>query len=67
MNETIRRRLEHLISDNGSFQAGQQEERKRLQRVIDIRIDQLRSAPLPHVNAICTELLRIRQQLDQCH
>lgn len=64
MTDSIRRRLESLITDSGMFRAGQQEERLRLCRLIDVRIDTLRSrGSVPHVSARCEELLRIRQAL----
>jgi len=67
MTDPIRAKLEALISDSGMFNAGQQEERHRLQLLIDCRIDELRSAgSVPHVSAVCAELLRIRQALDPC-
>jgi hypothetical protein len=65
--DQIRAKLEALISDSGMFGAGQQEERRRLQLLIDCRIDELRTAgSVPHVSAICAELLRIRQALEPC-
>jgi hypothetical protein len=67
MTDSYRARLERLISDSGTFQAGQQEERRRLQLLIDCRIDELRLAgSVPHVSAVCAELLRIRQALEPC-
>ena len=64
MTDSIRRRLESLISDSGMFRAGQQDERLRLCHLIDMRIDTLRSlGSVPHVSARCEELLRIRQAL----
>ena len=38
---TIRNRLEQLLTDSGAYQQGRQDERERLQHLIDIRIDQL--------------------------
>lgn len=67
MTNPIRAKLEALISDSGMFHAGQIEERQRLQLLIDARIDELRSAgSVPHVSAICAELLRIRQSINPC-
>ena len=67
MSNTIRARLERLLTDNVSFQAGQEEERHRLQMLLDARIGELRdSCGVPHVTAICNELLRIRQALEPC-
>jgi hypothetical protein len=49
------------------FNAGQLEERRRLQLLITARIDELRGAgSVPHVSAVCAELLRIRQALEPC-
>jgi len=62
----IRQRLEQLLTDSGTYRQGQQDERQRLQRLIDIRVDQLNSITgLRFRQQICEELLRIRQQLDQ--
>jgi hypothetical protein len=67
MTDHIRAKLEALISDSSMFNAGQLEERRRLQLVIAARMDELRSGPtVPHVSAICAELLRIRQALEPC-
>jgi len=67
MTDHIRAKLEQLISDSSMFNAGQLEERRRLQLLIDCRIDGLRSGPtVPQVSAVCAELLRIRQALDPC-
>jgi hypothetical protein len=67
MSDHIRAKLEALISDSGMFNAGQLEERRRLQLLITARIDELRSAgSVPQVSAICAELLRIRQALEPC-
>jgi hypothetical protein len=67
MTDHIRAKLEALISDSGMFNAGQQEERRRLQLLITARIDELRGAgSVPHVSAVCAELLRIRQALEPC-
>lgn len=67
MADHIRAKLEQLISDSSMFNAGQLEERRRLQLLIDCRIDELRSGPtVPQVGAVCAELLRIRQALDPC-
>ena len=67
MTDHIRSKLEALISDSSMFNAGQAEERQRLQMLITARIDELRSAgSVPHVSAVCAELLRIRQALEPC-
>jgi hypothetical protein len=64
MTDDIRAKLEALISDSGMFNAGQQDERLRLCRLIDIRLDQLRQLPShTHVAARREELLSIRQAL----
>lgn len=67
MTDHIRAKLEALLSDSGMFNAGQLEERHRLQMLITARIDELRGAgSVPHVSAVCAELLRIRQALEPC-
>jgi hypothetical protein len=58
----IRHRLEQLLADSGAYQQGRQDERERLQRLIDVRIDQL--ATLPRTQQLCAELLHIRQLLE---
>ena len=64
MTDLIRAKLEALICDSGMFKAGQQDERLRLCRLIDIRLDQLRQLPShAHVAARREELLSIRQAL----
>jgi len=61
-----RKRLEQLLTDSGTYRQGQQDERERLQKLIDIRIDQLGGIiGLRYRQQICEELLRIRQQLEQ--
>lgn len=61
----IRQRLEQLLTDSGTYRQGQQDERQRLQKLIDLRIDQLNSITgLRFRQQICEELLRIRQQLE---
>jgi len=64
MGDDIRGKLEALITDSSMFHAGQQDERLRLCRLIDIRLDQLRQLPShAHVAARREELLSIRQAL----
>ena len=64
MGDLIRAKLEALISDSGMFNAGQQDERLRLCRLIDLRLDQLGQLPgHAHVAARREELLSIRQAL----
>jgi len=64
MSDHIRAKLEALISDSGMFHAGQQDERLRLCRLIDIRLDDLSNlASHPHISARREELLNIRQAL----
>jgi hypothetical protein len=64
MGDHIRAKLEALISDSGMFNAGQQDERLRLCRLIDIRLDDLRKlARGPIISARREELLSIRQAL----
>lgn len=58
----IRHRIEQLLSDTGAYQQGRQDERERLQRLIDARIDQLTT--LPRTQQLCAELLHVRQLLD---
>jgi len=61
----IRQRLEQLLTDSGTYRQGQQDERQRLQQLIDLRIDELNSITgLRFRQQICEELLRIRQQLE---
>jgi len=62
MND-IRHRLEQLLADSGAYRQGRQDERERLQRLIDIRIDQLGN--LPRTQQLCIELRNIRQQLEE--
>jgi hypothetical protein len=59
----IRHRLEQLLADSGAYRQGRQDERERLQQLIDVRIDQLTS--LPRTQQLCAELLLIRQQLQE--
>ena len=61
---TIRNRLEQLLNDSGAYQQGRQDERERLQHLIDIRIDQLQIIDRHHRHQICTELLQLRQLLE---
>jgi len=64
MGDDIRAKLEALISDSGMFHAGQQDERLRLCRLIDIRLDDLsKLGSHPHISARRQELLFIRQSL----
>ena len=64
MADHIRAKLEALISDSGMFHAGQQDERLRLCRLIDIRLDELgKLARGPIISARREELLSIRQAL----
>lgn len=59
---TIRDRINQLITDSGAYQQGRQDERERLQHLIDIRVDQLRKAP--RTELICAELLHVRHLLE---
>ena len=64
MSDHIRAKLEALISDSGMFHAGQQDERLRLCRLIDIRLDDLgKLGNYSHFAARREELLHIRQAL----
>jgi hypothetical protein len=56
----IRYRLEQLLSDSGAYQQGRQDERERLQHLIDIRIYELQAID----RHLSSELLNIRQQLE---
>lgn len=64
MADDIRAKLEALITDSSMFHAGQQDERLRLCRLIDIRLEDLdKLARGPIVRARREELLHIRQAL----
>ena len=64
MADDIRAKLEALITESGMFHAGQQDERLRLCRLIDIRLDDLsKLVNYPHLSARRQELLIIRQAL----
>ena len=64
MSDHIRAKLEALISDSGMFHAGQQDERLRLCRLIDIRLDDLGKLGRGSIiSARREELLIIRQAL----
>jgi len=64
MSDHIRAKLEALISDSGMFHAGQQDERLRLCRLIDIRLNDLgKLGRGPIISARLEELLHIRQAL----
>jgi hypothetical protein len=54
------------MTDAGMFEAGRQEERYRLQILIDARIDDLQRGPkIPSLAAACSELLRLRRTMEQ--
>jgi hypothetical protein len=59
---SIRDRINQLITDSGAYQQGRQDERERLQHLIDFRIEQLRS--VPRTELLCAELLHVRQLLE---
>ena len=64
MGDDIRAKLQALITESGMFNAGQQDERLRLCRLIDIRLDDLgKLARGPIISARREELLHIRQAL----
>ena len=64
MADDIRGKLEALITDSSMFHAGQQDERLRLCRLIDIRLEDLsKLVNHPHISARRQELLHIRQLL----
>ncbi|NBV62489.1 MAG: hypothetical protein EBR73_15770 [Rhodobacteraceae bacterium] len=61
----IRHRLEQLLNDTGAYRQGRQDERERLQHLIDIRIDQLNSITgIRNRHQLCAELLQLRQTLE---
>ena len=61
----IRQRLEQLLNDTGAYRQGRQDERERLQHLIDIRIDQLHGiAGIRNRQQLCAELLQLRQTLE---
>ena len=61
----IRKRLEQLLTDSGAYRQGQQDERERLQKLIDLRIDQLYGLTgLRNRQQLCEELLQLRQTLE---
>jgi len=59
---TIRDRINQLITDSGAYQQGRQDERERLQHLIDIRISELRT--VPRTQLLCSELQHVRHLLD---
>ena len=61
MND-IRHRLEQLLNDSGAYQQGRQDERERLQHLIDFRIDELRT--VPRTELLCAELKHVRRLLE---
>ena len=64
MGDDIRAKLQALITESGMFHAGQHDERLRLCRLIDIRLDDLsKLVNHPHISARRQELLIIRQAL----
>jgi hypothetical protein len=59
MSESIRAKLEALISDSGMFNAGVQHERQRIQAMLAFCLEALRNAPHDkHRLAIIEELWR---------
>ena len=61
----IRKRLEQLLTDSGAYRQGQQDERERLQKLIDSRIDQLYGLTgLRNRQQLCEELLQLRQTFE---
>ena len=61
----IRKRLEQLLTDSGAYRQGQQDERERLQKLIDLRIDQLYGITgIRNRQQLCAELLQLRQTLE---
>ena len=64
MGDDIRAKLEALITDSSMFHAGQQDERLRLCRLIDIRLEDLgKLACSLAISARRQELLFISQAL----
>ena len=60
-----RQRLEQLLTDSGAYRQGQQDERERLQKLIDLRIDQLYGITgIRNRQQLCSELLQLRQTLE---
>lgn len=65
--DSIRAKLEALITDAGMYDAGKHEERLRLCKLIDIRLDQLNALlSHPHVSARREELMNLRKALREC-
>ena len=61
----IRERIAQLLSDSSAFSAGQDHERRRIAALLDMRVQQLRDTMgIRNRGEICSELLRIRQQLN---
>jgi len=61
----IRQRLEQLLTDSGAYRQGQQDERQRLQKLIDLRIDQLYGlTDIRNRQQLCAELLQLRQSFE---
>lgn len=57
--------MSDIPSDLTAFQAGIQEERRRMQFLIDLRVDQLHAIPsLRNRQQLCEELNRLRQYCD---
>ena len=66
MTDFVRQRLQQLLSDSSAFNAGKQSEQDRIRQLIDIRVDELHAIPsCINRQQICSELLRLRQFLDQ--
>lgn len=59
---SIRDRINQLITDSGAYQQGRQDERERLQHLIDIRVSELRT--VLGTTQICAELDHIRHLLE---
>lgn len=52
------------MTDPDAYRAGQETERRRLQLLIDVRIDQLqRVSSIKDASRLSAELLRLRQQI----
>jgi hypothetical protein len=59
----IRDRIKQLITDSGAYQQGRQDERERLQHLIDFRIDEL-SAPCHAPSSCALNCKHVRQLLE---
>lgn len=63
MTNTTLSRIQRILTDSGLFNAGQQEERRRIQYLIDARIDELSHAGR-YGSSRCLELLQLRKAIE---